>query len=59
MGDAGSIKVLFSGAPKGNVQALMKKVEAANKKVGAEALFCVGQFFGACCVPRRPQACCQ
>ncbi len=43
---ANTVKVLFSGAPEGAAQEMMKKVEAANKKVGAAALFCVGQFFG-------------
>ena len=41
-----AVKVLFSGAPNGEVPALFKKVEAANKKVGADVLFCFGQFFG-------------
>ena len=41
-----NVKVLFSGAAMGKVEGMMKKAEAANKKVGADALFCVGQFFG-------------
>jgi hypothetical protein len=40
------VKVLFSGAPKGRVEDVVKKVEAINKKVGASALFVCGQFFG-------------
>jgi hypothetical protein len=48
-GDGGGgkpVKVLFSGAIEGGVAGLCKKVEAANKKVGADLLLCVGQFFG-------------
>lgn len=46
-GGAGKpVKVLFSGAVEGGLAGLCKKVEAANKKVGADVLFCVGQLFG-------------
>eukprot|EP00197_Chlamydomonas_leiostraca_P004815 CAMPEP_0202869196 /NCGR_PEP_ID=MMETSP1391-20130828/12137_1 /ASSEMBLY_ACC=CAM_ASM_000867 /TAXON_ID=1034604 /ORGANISM="Chlamydomonas leiostraca, Strain SAG 11-49" /LENGTH=310 /DNA_ID=CAMNT_0049549477 /DNA_START=30 /DNA_END=959 /DNA_ORIENTATION=- len=41
-----SVKVLFSGAADGAVPALFTKVSVVNKKVGADCLFCVGQFFG-------------
>lgn len=41
-----AVKVLFAGAAEGAVSGLLTKVATVNKKVGADCLFCVGEFFG-------------
>lgn len=50
-----AVKVLFSGAVEGDLHGVLKKVEAINKKNGPfDALFCVGQTFGAFAAYMQP-----
>ncbi|KAL6749502.1 CwfJ C-terminus 1-domain-containing protein-like protein [Haematococcus lacustris] len=49
-----TVKVILCGAVEGGVEGLYKKVGLANKKVGADLLLCVGQFFASGPVDAEP-----